>query len=548
MQGSKDRDLRSMVDEARDVAGHAELHQYAPAVPANWPVPPTEVAQALDELAANAVQAGVTPVLVYRPAGVAAGNVFTSWTALMAERAKLHGPWFLQVESPGVTAPVPAGAWDLDSVTISSNGYPTTLEFENGATISFNTLSATAGVVLQANSAAPIWSAATTTTTLVRIDDLAVIQSVTAVPFFQNNTATLEIIVADQGGLGDGVNPVVENNNAGAFSIVIVVGDSVVSPNALMNNAVGAQQVASSSDSRVFTPQGASWTIILQSNASREHYTPAVPGNWPTPPTQVAQALDELAADAIQAGFTPVLVYRPAGVAGGNVFTSWPALMTERAKLNGPWFLQVEPGVLPVASVPAGAWNLDSATISSNGFSSILEFENGATATFTNLRVTAGVVLQANSAAAIWTTGAVGKTTTVSVDNLGAIQSITAVPFFSNTTVGQILEIIVSQQGVLGDAAHPVVQVAGPTGLVFAVGSSTINANALMNGGGVNQVAVSSDSQIFAPQGASWVELMSSQSNSTAYVPSNLANWSALSPGNVANALDRIAAKITPIP
>ena len=42
--------------------------------------------------------------------------------------------------------------------------------------------------------------------------------------------------------------------------------------------------------------------------------------------------------------------------------------------------------------------------------------------------------------------------------------------------------------------------------------------------------------------------VLDTQARAIGYVPSNLANWSGVAPTSVANALDRIAAKITPIP
>lgn len=53
----------------------------------------------------------------------------------------------------------------------------------------------------------------------------------------------------------------------------------------------------------------------------------------------------------------PVLVYRPAGPANApNVFTSFSALMTARAAIQGPWILQTQaPGLFTPVTIPVGA-------------------------------------------------------------------------------------------------------------------------------------------------------------------------------------------------
>jgi len=62
------------------------------------------------------------------------------------------------------------------------------------------------------------------------------------------------------------------------------------------------------SDSGSLPPPGSitgAFTLQLTSQAPYVHYSPAVPGNWSVPPTQVAQALDELAA-IVPLGIVPV--------------------------------------------------------------------------------------------------------------------------------------------------------------------------------------------------------------------------------------------------
>jgi len=66
-------------------------------------------------------------VLVYQMGGVAAKNVYTSWTALMAARALIKGPATIVIDDSIVTKPfIDAGVWDLTNNTaIVGNNYGT---------------------------------------------------------------------------------------------------------------------------------------------------------------------------------------------------------------------------------------------------------------------------------------------------------------------------------------------------------------------------------------------------------------------------------------
>jgi len=63
------------------------------------------------------------------------------------------------------------------------------------------------------------------------------------------------------------------------------------------------------------------------------------------------------------AGIISVLVFRPTGVQGGNVYTSWSDLMTEFAGIQGPTWIDMDSGVAESVDIPAGTWDLEGRAI-----------------------------------------------------------------------------------------------------------------------------------------------------------------------------------------
>ena len=68
-------------------------------------------------------------------------------------------------------------------------------------------------------------------------------------------------------------------------------------------------------------------------------------------------------------------VFRPGGVAGRNVFTTWPALYAATQQVQGPVLIEIDSSLAP-ATVPAGAYSFpDGVEFVSHDFSSTLTFE-----------------------------------------------------------------------------------------------------------------------------------------------------------------------------
>ncbi len=58
-----------------------------------------------------------------------------------------------------------------------------------------------------------------------------------------------------------------------------------------------------------------------------------------------------------------VIIFRPGGVAGANVYTSWPALMAAVALVAGPKIVQIDDTIVSPAVIPAGTWDLADITL-----------------------------------------------------------------------------------------------------------------------------------------------------------------------------------------
>ena len=87
---------------------------------------------------AGAVSSGGGNSLVFRPDGVAGGNVYSTWPALVAAAVSIQGPKTVTIDASLAAATIPAGAWDLGAETTivaSAGTLPTPLSLAPGATL-----------------------------------------------------------------------------------------------------------------------------------------------------------------------------------------------------------------------------------------------------------------------------------------------------------------------------------------------------------------------------------------------------------------------------
>ncbi len=253
-------------------------------------------------LLANAAAGGATPyAFVFRPgAGAVAPPVYSDPAVLSAALRLVPGPKVLQIDtSAQAFAPAvltAAGSpYPFDGITITFQNEDE-LDFADGAHIDPQAVyvKVTGGGSIFPKGTTPVWTPANPFS-LVALDEGVSIEGDTA-PFMHLTAAASPSAWAceDTCTVGDGVHATV-SVDAGAILEAFVYDGSTIQPHA--TTGAGTLNVLQGPDGTVATPQDiTTTTITLAADATRVAFTPGVPGNWSPVPTQVAQALDQLAA------------------------------------------------------------------------------------------------------------------------------------------------------------------------------------------------------------------------------------------------------------
>lgn len=245
-----------------------------------------------------------------------------------------------------------------------------------------------------------------------------------------------------------------------------------------------------------------------------------------------------------------VFVLQPGGTPSSNVFTDSSSLYAAAKTHSGPVWCLVDDTLAP-AHWLAGSYVLDNWTFlgeqSSPTFT--LHIDSGVTIASSSLTIANGLLIRSEATVSPWqptsffelliqptcqVDSALGKAPFLSVTNAGANQG----------------QIDIMQAGTIGDGTTNVVTVgAGLTVFVIGQGPGTGGINDHAFGGlGTVQVLRDASFPVSATQDVSTFTVINdSAANATRYTAAIVGNWSGTNPTSVANALDRIAAKIGPI-
>jgi hypothetical protein len=311
---------------------------YEPGTPGNWSPTPAFVAAALDQLAARGQ--GVQTTFVFQPGGATSGNVYSTLSGLEAAIAATSGAVTICFDlsfSAGAYT-FPSGAVNLGQVTTW-----TSLNSSSAVVLTFNVPGTSLAyppirieTVLQAHvHGSGTLCALSEPYLITSLCDDAIINSQTGAYFVDPGSNQWILEMHDSSGIvGD-----VLNTNNGYFIYCLDIafmlpgqstlgtGGRVVngSPGTSIDpywypvvNLAGVLVDTSGTATSVIPPgnewtagyilengvlyysDGSTWTAITGGggpvDASTVTYTPGTPGDWETPPTEVAQALDELAA------------------------------------------------------------------------------------------------------------------------------------------------------------------------------------------------------------------------------------------------------------
>lgn len=264
-----------------------------------------------------------------------------------------------------------------------------------------------------------------------------------------------------------------------------------------------------------------------------------------------AWALETSGGSAIETSF----VWRPGATpTAANTFETWPALYAAISALPEGTIYDVSvDGSLGTLTVPAGTYQLSGARFSDpTGLFSPVEWETDA---FIDTSKGGTIWLYNASFENVGTTSpiTVGANETYFLVLETAVLSSSGTAFIHVTDASASMTVFANIVSVIGDGTNPVMDCDAGTSAIqvgFDIsGGSTLFAGAIAGLGGAT-VDFSSDVSMGAtiPVGSGWVLSMDSNAVFTTYTPAVLADWSGTAPTSVANALDRIAAKITPIP
>jgi hypothetical protein len=240
------------------------------------------------------------------------------------------------------------------------------------------------------------------------------------------------------------------------------------------------------------------------------------------------------------------VVLRPGDTTGAdNVFTTWEALYAACKGIAGGVLVLVDDSLISPVVIPSGHWTIDEwefrgVTNPVQEFAT-LQLADGALLTCSALYVrnlevetianapnfTAGAILYVEAWFSTFTASAGGP--------------MFAVPSGANLVVQQT-------GGNMGDGAFPVITVANGGALEWTGNSSDLEPLSVTGPGAAAGATYFFDASTIVHATPLGTYQANDDASRMAYEPAVVANWSGVAPTSVANALDRIAAHVGPIP
>lgn len=276
-------------------ADNAQSVAYSPAIPASWPVGTDQVAEALDYLATTGSGDMKRNAFVFQPGGVAGGNTYTTWADVMSAMAANAGPKTIYFDDSIVSpAVIPAGAYALEEVTFDNARAGQSCSVEVSAGVTWTGLAAIKNVEIDFLNTAIVESLTQRAMffegTTINALGTAPIWEVPAGAQFQCYKGTFLN--------GIPASPIVDVLAGQTFILVLVTNSATNTVDCISGTGTSSLLVFKDA-SGVFSIQAAfagTQSQTLVDNAENVSYSPTTPGDWTVPPTQVKQALDELAA------------------------------------------------------------------------------------------------------------------------------------------------------------------------------------------------------------------------------------------------------------
>jgi len=326
---------------------------------------------------------------VFQPGGVASGNVFTSWLALVAAAAVFPGAKLVYFDDTLAPCIIPAGVHNFGTGPAAFTGKPgagsltTPLQIVDGAfllgVIEFSWL------LIDSQTTTFCIDAPAGVTTIYIADHVTMItQSGVGGTFIRSTGAGTGAVLSLLQG-SNLVSGIALSALAAAAITVAVVDGSAVAANtlsaALGTTALGLIVDATGTISAVQPAVLVPFPILLVAQAAKTFYDDTL-----VPPllgvAEVQAAIDALKG-TIATGTPYEYVFRPGGVASGNVYTVWATLVASAATFPGAKLVYFDDTFGP-CSIPIGVWDFASPTtfVGDVGRSTIsptsLTFDDGA--------------------------------------------------------------------------------------------------------------------------------------------------------------------------
>jgi hypothetical protein len=258
---------------------------------------------------------------------------------------------------------------------------------------------------------------------------------------------------------------------------------------------------------------------------------------------------------------TSLLIFRPGEPTPiGNIFATWSSLVAAAQLLVGHKIIYIDT-TLGAATIPAGAWDFLTPTefrgspATQNKPGTVLTIADGAT--LANVFVFRDVGIDSQSTTFIIDVPDI-NTRYQFFGTANVIQTGAAGAFIRHNRANRVVEIDLYETSAFRANAGAIVlnmTIAASILLMSVFDGGSLGVSTLAGVAAVaTQLAITSPaasaSQIQAglPGGVFTAVNRLSVSPQIAYTPAVLADWNGVAPTDLANALDRIAAKITPIP
>jgi hypothetical protein len=215
---------------------------------------------------------------------------------------------------------------------------------------------------------------------------------------FASGTANVDVAGTDDGTqrvtlpapAGNGLGGAINVSALGTFNTIVVAGAYTgVVVIQISEDGIDFVDVATFFG----TADGESILLTAQfMRVQRQNVNPSAPG---LPIIDVCAVNDPTPGIIVISAPVTCFVYRPGGVAAGNVYTSWPAVVAAMAAVEGCKMLEFDDSIVSPAPVPAGAWTMNGVTWTGARVSEtdVTQVQIADGASFTGLRRFSGFLL-----------------------------------------------------------------------------------------------------------------------------------------------------------